>query len=41
MKTLAINILNKGLTALAKKLVLTNCAGICHRPETPQELLKK
>lgn len=38
MKFLA-NAANKLLTGVAKKLVLTNCIYLCHRPEAPEELL--
>lgn len=39
MKMVA-NLTNKALVLFAKKLVLTNCVYICHRPEAPEELLK-
>lgn len=41
MKTMAAKLANTVLTSIAKKLVLTNCIVICHRPEAPEELFTK
>jgi cyclic lactone autoinducer peptide len=41
MKNLFLKFVEKTLSLLAKQLVLTSCWTMCHRPEIPQELLKK
>ncbi|WP_418936710.1 AgrD family cyclic lactone autoinducer peptide [Paenibacillus chitinolyticus] len=40
MKQALASVANKFFTAVAKKLVLTNCSWICHRADAPEELFK-
>lgn len=41
MKSFLAKIAGKGLTLVAKKIVVTNCLYLCHRPEAPEELFVK
>jgi cyclic lactone autoinducer peptide len=41
VKKLFLQGIEATLTALSKKLVLTNCVWGCYRPEAPEELMKK
>lgn len=40
LKTFVANLASKVLTSIAKKFVVTGCFMGCHRPETPEELLR-
>ncbi len=41
MKQRILKLTNGFLTVVAKSLVITSCGFYIHRPEIPQELLKK
>lgn len=41
MKKVMLKATERSLSILAKQLVFTSCWIGCHRPEIPQELLKK